>query len=86
MFLSAFFASFRPCQAEALNDLSLMPPVSVTTHALNDVAAPAVATPTVLIAPTVNEPATMAAAPKTTARRRERPLLIPCFICPSSWV
>ena len=33
---SAACASCMPCQDEALNDLSSMPPVSVTMHPLND--------------------------------------------------
>jgi hypothetical protein len=33
---SAAWASCMPCQDEALNDLSSMPPVSVTMHPLND--------------------------------------------------
>src|SRR5215813_3290945 len=31
----AFWASVMPCQDDWLNDLSLMPPMSVTIHALN---------------------------------------------------
>jgi hypothetical protein len=72
MFVSTFAAACAPAHAEALNDLSLMPPVSVTTQALNLDAAEA---DTVVEATlTVKVPRISALVPSTVVRRRILPM------------
>src|SRR5665213_467567 len=72
MFESAFAASFAPAYADWLNDRSLIPPVSVTTQALNFVAAEA---DTVVEATlTVKVPRSSALVPNTVVRRRILPM------------
>src|SRR5208283_3529120 len=72
MLPSAFLASFRPSHADSLNDLSLMPPVSVTTQALNfDEAEAATVVEATL---TVNVPRINAPVPNTVTRRRILPM------------
>src|SRR5579863_7331325 len=72
MFVSLFAAACAPAHAEALNDLSLIPPVSVTTQALNFDAAEA---DTVVEATlTVKVPRISALVPSTVVRRRILPM------------
>src|SRR5580658_9395318 len=74
MLLSSAAAAFRPSQADSLNDLSLMPPVSVTTHALNFVAAEAAVTDVVEATLSVSVPRIRTPDPSTVTRRRILPI------------
>src|ERR1700677_1559900 len=68
IFELAASASFIPSHADSLNEPSLIPPVSVTMHALNPVAAPADTVAPVAAITTV--PSTSAEAPSNVETRR----------------
>src|ERR1700722_1047240 len=72
MLLSWPAAALRPAHAEALNDLSLMPPVSVTTQALNFDASEAVTVVEATLS--VSVPRIRTPDPSTVARRRILPI------------
>ena len=75
MLLSAFAASLRPCRAEALTNVSLMPATPVTTQALNFELADALTV--VAATPTVSVPRTSAPAPNKGPRPRNLPIFSP---------
>ena len=77
MLLSFACAAFRPSHADSLNDLSLIPPVSVTTQALN--AGAAEAGPELEAKLTVNMPRTNVVAPSKLTRRRILPMKISLY-------
>src|ERR1700677_2422271 len=80
MLLSWAAASFSPSHADSLNDLSLIPPVSVTTQALNFGVAEAVTEVEATL--TVNVPRIKVPVPSMVARRR----ILPMKISPYSFV